>query len=71
MFDPYVILSTDILKNHLGITDKELLDKAEEDTTYLKLLDSNAWFEDKPLNYETLLAIHGYIFVDLYPGLGS
>ena len=71
MFDPYVIPGTDVLKNHLGITDKELLDKAEADITYLKLLDINAWFENRPLNYETLLAIHGYIFGDLYPWAGQ
>ncbi|HFC9253270.1 MULTISPECIES: Fic/DOC family protein [Enterococcus] len=71
MFDPYVIPGTDVLKNHLGITDKELLDKAEADITYLKLLDIDAWFENRPLNYETLLAIHGYIFGDLYPWAGQ
>lgn len=71
MFDPYVIPGTDVLKNHLGITDKELLDKAEADITYLKLLDIDAWFENRPLNYETLLAIHGYIFGDLYPQAGQ
>ncbi|GEK37345.1 Fic/DOC family protein [Enterococcus thailandicus] len=71
MFDPYVIPGTDVLKNHLGITDKVLLDKAEADITYLKLLDIDAWFEDKPLNYETLLAIHEYIFGDLYPWAGQ
>lgn len=71
MFDPYVIPGTDVLKNHLGITDKDLLDKAEADITYLKLLDIDAWFEDKPLNYETFLAIHEYIFGDLYPWAGQ
>ncbi|MFZ8764526.1 Fic/DOC family protein [Enterococcus diestrammenae] len=71
MFDPYVIPGTDVLKNHLGITNKELLDKAEADITYLKLLDIDAWFENRSLNYETLLAIHGYIFGDLYPWAGQ
>jgi len=42
MFDPYVIPGTDVLKNQLGITNKELLDKAEADITYLKLLDIDA-----------------------------
>ena len=31
----------------------------------------DAWFENRPLNYETLLAIHGYIFGDLYPWAGQ
>lgn len=71
MFDPYLIVDTDVLKNKLGITDKELLEKAEADITYLKLLDIDAWFEDKPLSYETLLAVHKYIFGDLYTWAGQ
>ncbi len=66
MHDPYLIPDTDVLKNRLGITDKALLEKAEADITYLKLLDIDAWFENKPLNYETFLTLHKYIFGDLY-----
>lgn len=71
MFDPYLIPDTQILKNKLGIVDKDFLEKAEADITYLKLLDIDAWFEDEPLNYETFLAIHKYIFGDLYEWAGQ
>jgi cell filamentation protein len=36
------------------------------DITYFKLLDIDAWFKNKPLNYETFLAVHKNIFGDLY-----
>lgn len=62
MHDPYLIPDTDVLKNRLGITDKALLEKAEADITYLKLLDIDACFENKPLNYETFLSIQQFNF---------
>lgn len=71
MLDPYLIPETDVLQNKLGITDKNLLEKAEADITYLKLLDIDAWFENKPLNYETFLEVHKYIFGDLYDWAGQ
>ncbi|MGM0297549.1 hypothetical protein IGK41_002998 [Enterococcus sp. AZ034] len=33
MFDSYVILGADVLEKHLGITNKELIDKVETDIT--------------------------------------
>lgn len=42
MLDPYLIPDTDVLQNKLGIADKDLLEKAEADITYLKLLDIDA-----------------------------
>lgn len=66
MLDPYLIPDTNVLKNKLHITNKEILEKAEADITYLKLLDIDAWFENKLLNYETFLAVHKYIFGDIY-----
>lgn len=71
MLDPYLIPDTDVLQNKLGIADKDLLEKAEADITYLKLLDIDAWFENKPLNYETFLEVHKYIFGDLYEWAGQ
>lgn len=70
MLDPYLIPDTDVLKNKLDIADKDILEKAEADITYLKLLDIDAWFENKPLNYETFLEVHKYIFGDLYEWAG-
>lgn len=71
MRDPYLILNTDTLENKLGITNKRLLEKAEADITYLKLLDIDAWFESKPLTYEIFLDVHKYIFGDLYEWAGE
>lgn len=71
MFDPYLIPDTDVLQNKLNIVDKQLLEQAEADITYLKLLDIDAWFENKPINYETFLAVHKYIFGDLYAWAGQ
>lgn len=71
MLDPYLIPNTDVLQNKLGITDKELLEKAEADITYLKLLDIDARLENKLLNYETFLAVHKYIFGDIYDWAGE
>lgn len=71
MHDPYLIPNTDVLQNRLDISDKELLERAEADITYFKLLDIDAWFEDKPLNSETFLAVHKYIFGDLYEWAGA
>ena len=70
MLDSYLIPDTDVLQNKLGIADKDILEKAEADITYLKLLDIDAWFENKPLNYETFFEVHEYIFGDLYEWAG-
>lgn len=71
MLDPYLIPDTNVLQNRLGITDKDILEEAEADITYLKLLDIDAWFEKKPLTSETFLAVHKYIFGDVYEWAGQ
>lgn len=71
MPDPYLIDNTRTLKNKLGITNKELLEYAESDITYLKLLDIDNWFEKESMEYETFLAIHKYIFEDIYSWAGD
>lgn len=65
-----MIPDTDVLQNKRDITDKNLFEKAEADITYLKLLDIDSWFENKPLYYETFLEVHKYIFGDLYEWVG-
>ena len=71
MHDPYLIPDTNILQNKLGITDRKLLEQAEADITYLKLLDIDAQFEKTSLDYEIFLAVHKYIFDDLYEWAGQ
>lgn len=58
MLDLYLIPGIDILKNGLGIKAEVLSEKAEEDIIYLKLLDIDAWFENKQFYYETFLTIN-------------
>lgn len=71
MYDPYLISNTNVLKNKLDINDKQLLEEAEADITYLKLLDIDASFENQELNYEMFLNVHRYIFCNLYEWAGS
>ena len=71
MIDSDLIPETNVLKNKLGITDQTLLDQAEADITYLKLLDIDAFFEGRNLDYAALLDIHKYIFGNLYEWAGT
>ena len=71
MIDSDLIPETNVLKNKLGITDQTLLDQAEEDITYLKLLDIDAFFEGRNLDYAALLYINKYIFGNLYEWAGT
>lgn len=48
-----------------------MLDQAEADITYLKLLDIDAFFEGRSLDYAALLDIHKYIFRNLYEWAGT
>lgn len=71
MFDPYVYPGTDILKNVLGIRDKQVLDDAEADYVSLRLRE----VAEKPLpgDYSTrhLAKMHQYIFQDIYAWAGK
>ena len=71
MLDPYLIPNTDILQNRLGITDKSLLEKAESDITYLKLLDIDAWLKIKHLHMKHSLLFTTIFLVICTNGLGK
>lgn len=67
----YLIPDTDVLKNKLGITDKEELKETEKEIVRKKL----AYLYLKPIegnfDKEHLYKIHKYIFDDIYPFAGK
>lgn len=71
MSDPYVYPGTDILKNILGIKDKETLDDAEADYVSLRLRE----LAGNPLagsyDFAHLSRMHKYIFQDIYEWAGK
>jgi len=71
MKDMYLYTDVPVLKNKLDIKDKDALEKAESDITYFKLLDIDKSIASRTFDYTRLLAIHKYIFGDLYEWAGA
>lgn len=71
MKDYYLYDDVPVLKNKLGIKDEELLNKAESDITYIKLLDVDDKICGNKFDYNRLKAIHKYIFGDIYEWAGK
>ena len=71
MLDPYLYPGTDILKNVLGIKDKQMLDDAEADYVSLRLreLAENPLEGDYDFNH--LAEMHRYMFQDIYAWAGK
>lgn len=71
MLDPYLYPGTDILKNVLGIQDKQMLDDAEADYVSLRLreLAENPLEGDYDFNH--LAEMHRYMFQDIYAWAGK
>lgn len=71
MLDPYVYSGTDILKNVLGIQDKQTLDGAEADYVSLRLRE----LAESPLkgdyDFNHLVEMHRYMFQDIYKWAGK
>lgn len=70
MRDIYVDQKSGVLLNKLGITDSELLRKAESDITIVRLkeiLEEN----DFKYDYKYYLALHKKMFDDIYPFAGE
>ena len=69
--NPYLIPGTDCLKNKLGITDKDALEKAEADITAVRL----ALLILKPapgkLDYNYLKEVHRSLFKGIYDWAGK
>lgn len=71
MVDPYVYENTDVLKNKLGIKNKEELDKAESDISFSKILSVDSVVVPKKFDLEYLQEIHKYLFGDIYEFAGE
>lgn len=71
MLDPYVYPGTNILKNVLGIQDRQTLDDAEADYVSLRLreLAENPLEGDYGIDH--LAEMHKYIFQDIYEWAGK
>lgn len=71
MLDPYVYHGTDILKNILGIKDRQTLDDAEANYVSLRLRE----LAEKPLegdyDFNHLAEMHKYMFQDIYEWAGK
>jgi cell filamentation protein len=71
MRDPYLYEGLAILKNRLGIKDANLLEQAEADITAFNLSDIDGVVKSTSFDLSRLLAIHKYIFGDLYEWAGT
>jgi cell filamentation protein len=71
MKDVYLYDDVPVLKNLLNIKDEELLEKAESDITYIRLLDIDDKIKGSKFDYDRLKAIHKYIFGDIYEWAGT
>lgn len=68
--DIYLYDDVPVLKNLLNIKDEKILEKAESDITYLKLLDVDDKINGNVFTFERLMQIHKYIFGDIYEWAG-
>ena len=71
MRDPYLYEDAPVLKNILGIKDADELERAEADITYLRLYDVDGSVQSSAFDFYRLLAIHKYIFGDIFEWAGS
>ena len=71
MKDIYLYEDVSVLKNLLNIKDEKLLETAESDITYIKLLDIDNYFGNDQFDYIRLKKIHKIIFEDIYKWAGQ
>jgi len=71
MRDPYHYEDAPVLKNLLGIKNADELERAEADITYLRFYDIDGIIQLPTFDFDRLLAIHKYIFGDIYEWAGA
>lgn len=71
MIDPYVYPGTDILKNVLGIQNRQTLNDAEVDYVSLRLRELAENTLEGDYSIEHLAGMHKYIFQDIYEWAGK
>lgn len=69
--DPYLYDDIDVLRNLLNIRDEKLLEEAESDITYIKLLDIDKLTYNSDFNVDYIKCLHRYIFEDIYEWAGK
>ncbi len=70
-WNDYFIPGTNVLKNYLGIVDKEKLTEKETEITFYKLMQLQLNPIDMGFGVEHLKKIHSYLFEDIYPFAGK
>ena len=70
MRDPYLYDDVPVLKNLLGIKDAGLLEQAEADITAFYFSDVDGAIQLQKFDLHYLLAIHKYIFGEIYEWAG-
>ena len=71
MKDYYLYDDVPVLRNLLDIKDEKLLEEAESNITYVKLLDIDDKICGDVFDYQRIKDIHAYIFGDLYEWAGK
>lgn len=71
MKDYYLYDDVPVLRNLLDIKNKKLLEEAESNITYVKLLDIDDKICSDVFDYQCIKDIHAYIFGDLYEWAGK
>lgn len=71
MKDYYLYDDIPVLRNLLNIKDEKLLEEAESNITYVKLLDIDDKICTDVFDYQHIKDIHAYIFGDLYEWAGK
>ena len=69
--DPYFYEDANVLKNLLNIKDAKLLEEAESNITYIKLLDVDKLIENSDFSIDYIKHLHKYIFGDIYEWAGQ
>ena len=71
MKDYYLYDDVPVLRNLLNIKDEKLLEEAESNITYVKLLDIDDKICTDVFDYQHIKDIHAYVFRDLYEWAGK
>ena len=70
MHDPYIYGEDGVLRNKLGITDYNELNRAERDITFAKFLDIDTSYKQQ-FNAQYFKSIHKHIFEDIFDWAGE
>lgn len=69
--DPYLYDDVPVLKNKLGTKNKELLEKFENDITFINLISVDECMDGSKMDFDYIKKIHKHIFGDVYEWAGE